>query len=205
MRNVLILIGPSAGGKSTLCQHITSKNFREIISTTTRAPRTHEQHGVDYDFISEDTFVNHVTDGNFIEYIKYCGNFYGNLKEYFDWQLTANDLGGFNSVIITELEGAVNIKDYFWETSSNDVKCVVAMCYVPPKIQKQRLIKRLLQDVNSSENEQIATRHLETFFDRAKNSLSEYDWIKHPAVDILLCCDDGSEEQNLCKINSLFE
>ena len=47
----LILCGPSGAGKSTLAHHLLKKfpeYFKFSVSSTTRAPRPGEVHGIDY-------------------------------------------------------------------------------------------------------------------------------------------------------------
>jgi alpha-amylase/alpha-mannosidase (GH57 family) len=36
-------------------------------------------------------------------------------------------------------------------------------------------------------------------------SESEYDWMKHPTVDVLISCDAGSEYFNLEKVKKILE
>ena len=56
---VVILSSPSGAGKTTLVKKIAQENnFKISISYTTRKPRTNEQNGKDYFFISEEEFEN---------------------------------------------------------------------------------------------------------------------------------------------------
>ncbi len=47
------------------------------ISTTTRASREGEKHGVDYYFVSKEEFEKDIEAGNFLEYANVHGNYYG--------------------------------------------------------------------------------------------------------------------------------
>jgi guanylate kinase len=76
---ILVLSGPSGAGKSTIIQHA-SKDIGEYyfsISTTTRAPREGEEHGVDYYFVTHDEFEEGIKAGDFLEYATVHGNYYG--------------------------------------------------------------------------------------------------------------------------------
>lgn len=76
---ILLISGPSGCGKSTLLKEV-YKNINEYyfsISTTTRAPREGEQHGVDYFFVSKEEFEKDIKDGNFLEYANVHENYYG--------------------------------------------------------------------------------------------------------------------------------
>lgn len=76
---ILILSGPSGCGKSTLLKEIYKNidNYYFSISTTTRAPRTGEQNGVDYYFVSKEEFEKDIEEGNFLEWAKVHDNYYG--------------------------------------------------------------------------------------------------------------------------------
>ncbi|WP_456434135.1 guanylate kinase [Nitratifractor sp.] len=76
---ILILSGPSGAGKSTIIQrsapHIGPFYFS--ISTTTRPPRPGERDGVDYYFVDVESFERDIAAGEFLEYAKVHGNYYG--------------------------------------------------------------------------------------------------------------------------------
>jgi guanylate kinase len=79
---ILILSSPSGAGKTTLAKKIAEKdkNFRISVSYTTRAPRSNEINGVDYNFVSIDEFKNLSDQNKFLEQAKVFGNYYGTLK-----------------------------------------------------------------------------------------------------------------------------
>jgi len=76
---ILILSGPSGAGKSTIIQRAEPYigEFYFSISTTTRAPREGERDGVDYYFVSKEEFEREIAAGEFLEYAKVHGNYYG--------------------------------------------------------------------------------------------------------------------------------
>ena len=51
-------------------------NVVRVVAYTTRPPRAHEQDGVDYHFVSDDEFMNHVVSGDFLEYKEVHGHKY---------------------------------------------------------------------------------------------------------------------------------
>ncbi len=76
---ILVLSGPSGAGKSTII-HAASEEIGEYyfsISTTTRKPRVGEKDGVDYFFVSKETFEEDIKAGHFLEYAQVHGNYYG--------------------------------------------------------------------------------------------------------------------------------
>jgi guanylate kinase len=76
---ILILSGPSGCGKSTLLKEVYKdiSDYYFSISTTTRASREGEKHGVDYYFVSKEEFEKDIEAGNFLEYANVHGNYYG--------------------------------------------------------------------------------------------------------------------------------
>jgi guanylate kinase len=76
---ILVLSGPSGAGKSTIINAASAEigEYYFSISTTTRSPRVGEQNGVDYFFVSKENFEEDIKAGNFLEYAKVHGNYYG--------------------------------------------------------------------------------------------------------------------------------
>jgi len=75
----LVISGPSGAGKSTLINRM----LKEVpdtyfsISTTTREMREGEQNGREYFFISKEQFEKEIEEGEFLEWAKVHGNYYG--------------------------------------------------------------------------------------------------------------------------------
>ncbi len=67
---LLVIAGPAGSGKSTLCDRLVAADlgFSRVITTTTRAPRTGEEHGVHYHFFSPEAFEAKVGAGEFLEW-----------------------------------------------------------------------------------------------------------------------------------------
>jgi len=67
----LVLAGPTASGKSTLCERLVadaSFGFARVVTTTTRAPRPGEVNGVHYHFLSPESFDEKQRAGEFLEW-----------------------------------------------------------------------------------------------------------------------------------------
>lgn len=76
---IVVMSGPSGCGKSSLLKIVFSKieNYYFSISTTTRAPRAGETHGVEYFFVSKEEFEKDIAAGEFLEYASVHNNYYG--------------------------------------------------------------------------------------------------------------------------------
>jgi len=104
---VVILSSPSGAGKTTLVKKIAQENnFKISISYTTRKPRTNEQNGKDYFFISEEEFKNLIKNKQFLEYAKVFENYYGSSKS----QVFENLNKGENVIFDIDWQGSEQIK-----------------------------------------------------------------------------------------------
>ena len=134
MSKIIVISGPSGSGKNTVYDELLrrDKSIAQTVSATTRKPREGESNGVDYYFISTEDFENRISDGEFIEYVKYGDNYYGTLKSEVqrlsDEQKTV--------VLIIDVIGALNFKKLFPEA--------VTVFLLPPSedVLKHRLCGR---------------------------------------------------------------
>ena len=81
MINIIVLLGESASGKSTIERELSKKGLNRIISYTTRPIRKKEIDGIDYHFISKNKFFNNLANEFFAEYTKYNDWYYAIAKE----------------------------------------------------------------------------------------------------------------------------
>jgi len=74
----VIISGPSAAGKTTICKRLVERAGYEVsVSATTRAPRSDEREGKDYFFVSPDVFDRMIAQGELLEFSEHFGNRYG--------------------------------------------------------------------------------------------------------------------------------
>lgn len=78
---MIVLVGASASGKSTIENELVKEGMKKIISYTTRPPRNGEVDGKDYHYISESEFKEKLKDGFFAEHTIYRDWYYGAAKE----------------------------------------------------------------------------------------------------------------------------
>lgn len=74
-----VMSAPSGAGKTTICKMIKSHEpeLRQSISFTTRPMRSGEEEGVDYHFVTTETFDQMVAESAFAEWAEVHGNCYG--------------------------------------------------------------------------------------------------------------------------------
>ena len=71
MIKIIALMGKAGSGKDTLLHKLMEQDplrFNEIISYTTRPLRDGEIDGVNYHFVSDETFLQMVNDGKMLEH-----------------------------------------------------------------------------------------------------------------------------------------
>lgn len=76
----IVVAGPSGAGKSTLLKRLFAEfpnAFGFSVSHTTRAPRSGEIDGREYNFVTHDAFQRMIHSNAFIEWARVSGNFYG--------------------------------------------------------------------------------------------------------------------------------
>ena len=102
------------------------------ISATTRNPRPGEVDGREYFFKTKEEFEQMISEGAFVEYACYVGNYYGTPKQYVEEQL----LAGKDVILEIEIQGALKIKEQFPEA--------LLLFIAPPsaEVLKQRLTDR---------------------------------------------------------------
>ncbi|MBQ9730725.1 MAG: guanylate kinase [Bacilli bacterium] len=106
--NLIIYSGPSGVGKGTVRKELFEMedlHLKYSISMTTRKPREGELEGIDYFFVSRETFENAIANDELLEYAEFVGNYYGTPRAYVESLLEQ----GFNVMLEIEVEGAKKV------------------------------------------------------------------------------------------------
>ena len=143
---IALLAGISGAGKDTIKkQLLKSSEFRDIVSHTTRAPRTNngcaEQDGIDYHFIDSQTAENMLQNNEFIEAKFVHGTVYG--TSVAELKLAHDQ----NRVAITDID-VQGVEEY--ERLAPDS---IAIFIVPPN--SQTWIERLKKRYATEEDFQV--------------------------------------------------
>ena len=110
---MIILTAPSGAGKSSIAHFLLSKHGDKLafsVSATTRLKRGAEQDGIDYHFISQEAFKEHIQNQDFLEWeMVYEGKYYGTLKSELDriWQ------AGKLPIMDIDVKGAIHVRKQF--------------------------------------------------------------------------------------------
>lgn len=148
-----IISAPSGAGKTSLIKKLVAltTNLQVAVSYTTRAQRSSEQDGVDYNFVSHAVFDAMIQHQDFLEYATVFGNHYGSAKSWIQQRLAK----GIDLILEIDWQGAQQIVDH--------VHNVTSIFILPPskEILQQRLQSRAEDNAHTiSERMQRATSEM---------------------------------------------
>lgn len=138
---MFIIEAPSGTGKTSVIKELlkADANLKFSVSVTTRAPRAGEQNGVDYFFISDEQYNEHMKNDDFYEYVdSQYGSRYGTLRSEVDSFISV----GQDVIFDMDWVGLRQMK----EKAKDDV---VSIYLLPPSIKE---LRRRLVDRNDDIN-----------------------------------------------------
>lgn len=105
----VVFSGPSGVGKSTLLKRLFKEYpdaFGFSVSHTTRQPRSGEQDGVDYHFVTKEAMMAEIGRNSFIEYAEFADKMYGTSIKAVDNVTKSNRI----CILDIDEQGVKNIK-----------------------------------------------------------------------------------------------
>ena len=137
MQKIIIITAPSGAGKTSITKHLLNTfpdRLAFSVSAATRPSRKQEKDGVDYYFISQESFVNKIQHEEFVEWeMVYEGKYYGTLKSELVRIWNLNKV----PVLDIDVKGAIHVEQQFPETT-------LSLFIEPPGVEelKRRLLTR---------------------------------------------------------------
>jgi guanylate kinase len=133
---ILIITAPSGAGKTSITRYL-MQQFPQLafsVSAATRKPRAMEKDGVDYHFMTEEVFKQHIQQNDFVEWeMVYEGKYYGTLKTELQKIWAQNKI----PVLDIDVKGAIHVQQQYPQTS-------LSLFIQPPSVDelKNRLLAR---------------------------------------------------------------
>ena len=141
---LFVISGASGVGKSTVLAKAMSlqPELQFSVSATTRKPRPGEVDGVNYFFVSKDTFRDMILREEFVEYDAHMDNFYGTPRRQLEEKLAQGHV-----ILDIEPNGAFAVK-----SACPDA---VLIFIAPPAMEE---VERRLRSRGDTEEDQIRVR-----------------------------------------------
>lgn len=129
MREILVIIGGSGSGKTTVAHQLVEEGYERLITTTTRPMRVGEVNHLSYHFVSVDDY--HQLEK--IEENNYLGNWYGLTKAAVEKQLENPKA---KLVVVLDVNGAEAVKRIF-----EDLVTIVFLTVLPEEIVRRMRVR----------------------------------------------------------------
>ena len=163
--NLVVISAPSGTGKTTIVRELMlqNKNIKASVSYTTRNIRPDETNGLDYVFVTNQTFESMIIQNMFLEFANVFGHYYGTPTA----ETLEALMQGYTLILEIDWQGAEQIRLKQPESKS--------IFLLPPS--KEELKKRLTTRATDS-SDQIELR-----FEEAIKDIKQYSYFDRVIVN----------------------
>ena len=190
-KNILIIAGPSAVGKTTVAHRMLEldSRFEFVRSVTTRARRM-DAFDNEYIYITDDEFRHLIANGGVLEHTEYAGNLYGTPRSEID-RITSE---GKIPLLILDINGVTSI----YRNKGDIFPCGVYV-YDNIDVMEERLRQRYADDWESED-----TRR--RFNSRRVQNIADYKGIQDSSAVFYSFVKNCASVDNCAKnISDIFE
>jgi|RhiMethySRZTD1v2_1073278.scaffolds.fasta_scaffold129218_3 guanylate kinase len=159
---LFVVSAPSGTGKTTVIERLVERHpdLRRSRSYTSRAPRSDEVDGVDYNFVSRSEFEAMARRGEFLEWADIFGNLYGTGRRDTEAALET----GIDLVLVIDVQGARQVRQ--------QAPASVGVFVLPPSFATlEARLRRRNQDPPDAVERRLATARQEV------GAVTEYDYV----------------------------
>lgn len=161
MKNILIIAGPSAVGKTTVAHRMLELDSRyEFVRSVTTRPRRADQFDNEYIYIKEEEFCHLIATGGVLEHTQYAGSFYGTPRSEID-RITSE---GKIPLLILDINGVESLSK-----NKGDISPCGVYVWDDIDVVTDRLHKRYADDIDNPET----LRRLNSRMSQNKKDYSE--------------------------------
>ncbi len=157
---LFIVSAPSGCGKTTIVNKVLQslRGVARSVSVTTRSPRGKERIRRDYNFVSEVSFKNKAKKGDFLEWAKNFGYYYGTPKKaVYDKLKKGKDL-----ILTIDVKGALQVR--------KKISDCVMIFIAPPSLEELlRRLRRRATDKSKEISKRLKIAKKEISFSRKYN------------------------------------
>jgi guanylate kinase len=209
MKNILIIAGPSAVGKTTVAHRMLEVDSRfEFVRSVTTRPRRADQFDNEYIYITEEKFRQLIDTADVLEHTLYAGNYYGTPRSEID-RITSE---GRIPLLILDINGVKSLS-----RNKGDISPCGVYIYDDIDVMSERLYQRFADDIENPENQRrLASRRNQNVIDYSEMPDHEpyfYSFIRNcSSVD---CCAEkvcnifadfcGGVPKNVAETSTLAE
>lgn len=144
-KNILIIAGPSAVGKTTIAHRMLELDDRfEFVRSVTTRPCRADQFDSEYIYISIDEFKHLIETAGVLEHTEYAGNFYGTPRSEID-RITSE---GKIPLLILDINGVESLSK-----NKGDISPCGVYLYDGIEVMEERLFERYRDDMDSPETQ----------------------------------------------------
>ncbi|MFT5062687.1 MAG: guanylate kinase [Gammaproteobacteria bacterium] len=139
--NLYVISAPSGAGKTSLTRKLVeqlnhpAQTVAFSISTTTRAARPGETHGVDYLYVDKPQFQEQINQAAFLEHAQVFGNYYGTSQAQVELELKK----GRDVILEIDWQGAQQVR-------KQAPNCISIFILPPSRAELERRLRSRGQD-----------------------------------------------------------
>lgn len=181
-KTMIILIGESGSGKTTILNELEKRGYKKAKNHTTRPKREEEKENSEYIFITKDEFNNMWDEGKLLQRAEFNNEYYG---------IASNSLRE-DVACIQIVDSIADVKAKAFELGFDDRNITCFYIYVPAEERTKRMLAR-------GDSIEAIQKRLEIDNEKFKNAKEVVDYVVEnkvlqEAVDEIIALDKKHRE-----------